>query len=223
MLVVALPASIGTVLGGLYATRNSREGWAVLGLPAQLAAVGVRLVHTVRFDESMIDGAAFFDDVGPVIGLSGRTAKLDSVLFTLLHEIAHIHLGHVEKRGAVDIYLLGAATSVRERRAGKTATQWALPRTLSIKAPISRGGGFSPAPSRWAGIPRWLSGRDSPIGYAESVVKGGRRCRRTSFRSPADAGPWLAGRCPSEESLRRLRAAGSSRRWPRERSVALGR
>lgn len=140
MLVVALPASIGTVLGGLYATRNSREGWAVLGLPAQLAAVGVRLVHTVRFDESMIDGAAFFDDVGPVIGLSGRTAKLDSVLFTLLHEIAHIHLGHVEKRGAVDIDLLGAATSVRERRAGKTATQWALPRTLSIKAPISRGG-----------------------------------------------------------------------------------
>src|SRR5665647_3487984 len=28
--VVALPALIGTVLGGLYATRNSREGWAVI-------------------------------------------------------------------------------------------------------------------------------------------------------------------------------------------------
>jgi len=30
LLVVALPAVIGTLLGGLYATRNSREGWAVI-------------------------------------------------------------------------------------------------------------------------------------------------------------------------------------------------
>jgi hypothetical protein len=30
LLVVALPGLLGTVLGGLYATRNSREGWAVI-------------------------------------------------------------------------------------------------------------------------------------------------------------------------------------------------
>lgn len=30
LLVVALPAVIGTVLGGLYATRNSREGWVAI-------------------------------------------------------------------------------------------------------------------------------------------------------------------------------------------------
>ncbi|MDQ1537583.1 MAG: hypothetical protein QOE58_1976, partial [Actinomycetota bacterium] len=30
LLVVGLPAVIGTVLGGLYATRNSREGWTVI-------------------------------------------------------------------------------------------------------------------------------------------------------------------------------------------------
>jgi hypothetical protein len=30
LLVVALPGVIGTVLGGLYATRNSREGWALI-------------------------------------------------------------------------------------------------------------------------------------------------------------------------------------------------
>jgi Family of unknown function (DUF6338) len=30
LLVVALPGVIGTVLGGLYATRNSREGWVVI-------------------------------------------------------------------------------------------------------------------------------------------------------------------------------------------------
>lgn len=121
-------------------TATIREPEDLLGLPAQLAAVGVRLVHTVRFDDSKIDGAAFFDDIGPVIGLSGRIAKLDSVLFTLLHEIAHIHLGHVAKRGAVDIDLLGTTTSVRERQADKTATRWALPKPVSIKAPISRDG-----------------------------------------------------------------------------------
>jgi hypothetical protein len=30
LLVVVLPGAIGTVLGGLYATRNSREGWVVI-------------------------------------------------------------------------------------------------------------------------------------------------------------------------------------------------
>ena len=30
LLVVALPGVLGTVLGGLYATRNSREGWAAV-------------------------------------------------------------------------------------------------------------------------------------------------------------------------------------------------
>ena len=32
----------------------------------------------------------------PVIGLSGRGKRLDKVLFTLLHEIAHILLAHVD-------------------------------------------------------------------------------------------------------------------------------
>jgi len=83
--------------------------------------------------------------VGPVIGLSGRIAKLDSVLFTLLHEIAHIHMGHVNERGALDIDLPSTATSVRERQADKTAARWALPKALGIKAPISRGSVLSSA------------------------------------------------------------------------------
>ncbi|HEY8654559.1 MAG TPA: HigA family addiction module antitoxin [Dermatophilaceae bacterium] len=126
-------------------TATVREPEDLLYLPARLAAVGVRLVHTVRFDDSKIDGAAFFDDRGPVIGLSGRIAKLDSVLFTLLHEIAHIHMGHVNERGALDIDLPSTATSVRERQADKTAARWALPKALGIKAPISRGSVLSSA------------------------------------------------------------------------------
>ena len=138
-------------------TATVREPDDLLGLPAQLAAVGVRLVHTVRFDDSKIDGGAFFDDCGPVIGLSGRIAKLDSVLFTLLHEIAHIHLGHVQEHGAVDFDLRGTPTNVREQEADKTAARWALPRALSAKEPVSRG---------------WVLTRAESLGVHPAVIVG---------------------------------------------------
>ena len=113
-------------------TATVREPEDLLELPARLAAVGVRLVHTVRFDDSKIDGAAFFDDLGPVIGLSGRIAKLDIVLFALLHEIAHIHLGHVAQ--AVSWILIFSAPprasendkQTRSPRGGPYPRPWAL-------------------------------------------------------------------------------------------------
>lgn len=121
-------------------TSTIREPEELLELPASLAGVGVRFVHVDKFADSKIDGAAFFDDDGPVIGLSGRIAKLDGILFTLLHEIAHIHLGHVKEHSVLDIDLGGTATSAEERQADETAERWAFPETLSIRQPISRWG-----------------------------------------------------------------------------------
>lgn len=139
------PDGLGQLGAQLAAT--VREPKDLLVLPARLGEVGVRFVHVEKFDDSKIDGAAFFDDRGPVIGLSGRIAKFDSILFTLLHEIAHIHLGHVHEHAALDIDLAGIATSAREREADKTAARWALPKTLRIKQPISRAGVISCAES----------------------------------------------------------------------------
>jgi len=132
---------------GAHLATTVREPKDLLQLPARLDGVGVRLVHVGKFDDSKIDGTAFSDEDGPVIGLSGRIAKFDSILFTLLHEIAHIHLGHIREHSALDIDLGGTATSARERQADKTAARWALPKVLKLSQPISRGGVISCAES----------------------------------------------------------------------------
>jgi HTH-type transcriptional regulator/antitoxin HigA len=128
-------------------TATVRDPRDLLELPALLASVGVRVAHVDKFDDSRIDGAAFFDDSGPVIGLSGRIAKFDAILLTLLHEIAHIHLGHVHEHTVLDIDLGDTATNARERKADQTAALWALPKVLSIDQPISRGSVLSCAGS----------------------------------------------------------------------------
>ncbi|MDQ0728812.1 hypothetical protein [Microbacterium sp. W4I20] len=51
---------------------------------------------------SKLDGCAFFDGETPVVGLSGRGKRIDKVFFTLLHEVAHILLGHVGTAPIVD-------------------------------------------------------------------------------------------------------------------------
>ncbi|PSK62938.1 hypothetical protein B0E53_05135 [Micromonospora sp. MH33] len=65
-------------------------------LPKRFAEVGVRLVYVEMLPGGKIDGCAMYVDDFPVIGLSGRGKRLDKVLFTLLHEIAHILLEHVD-------------------------------------------------------------------------------------------------------------------------------
>ncbi|SMQ58051.1 HTH-type transcriptional regulator / antitoxin HigA [Plantibacter sp. VKM Ac-1784] len=71
-------------------------------LPDEFADVGVKLVHIDAFPSSKLDGCAFFDGATPVIGLSGRGRRMDKVFFTLLHEAAHVLLGHVGSAPIVD-------------------------------------------------------------------------------------------------------------------------
>ncbi|RJQ87447.1 HigA family addiction module antitoxin [Amycolatopsis panacis] len=68
-------------------------------LPEKFGAAGVRLVFVEAFPSSKISGASYADEAGPVIALSGRGHRLDKVLFTLLHEIAHVVRGDVSKNG----------------------------------------------------------------------------------------------------------------------------
>ncbi|MBN9619880.1 MAG: ImmA/IrrE family metallo-endopeptidase, partial [Actinobacteria bacterium] len=65
-------------------------------LPDRFREAGVRLVFVDAFPTAKIDGGAMYVDGYPVIGLSGRGKRLDKVLFTLLHEIAHLLLTHVD-------------------------------------------------------------------------------------------------------------------------------
>ncbi|WP_129664651.1 HigA family addiction module antitoxin [Phytoactinopolyspora endophytica] len=108
-------------------------------VPLRIEETGVRVVYVPPFRSSKIDGAAFVDDHGPVIGLSGRIDRLDSVLFTLLHEIAHLVLGHVNEGFVIDIDLGAEGEHACEREADQQAAQWCLPTPPSITPPYSRG------------------------------------------------------------------------------------
>jgi HTH-type transcriptional regulator/antitoxin HigA len=111
-----------TDLGGL-------EGW--------LSECGVVLVTALPLRSSKLDGAAMMLDNGnPVIGLTSRGDRMDGYVFTLLHELAHLILGHLDN-GAIrvdeDIHgrhdVVGA-----EAEANRKAAAWILPEDLGIPA-----------------------------------------------------------------------------------------
>jgi HTH-type transcriptional regulator/antitoxin HigA len=99
-------------------------------LPGQFGDAGVRLVYVEALPGAKIDGCAMVVDGHPVIGLSGRGKRLDKVLFTLLHEIAHILRGHVDADNLIveDLDDDGRAQeSVDEREANEGAVDWIFP------------------------------------------------------------------------------------------------
>lgn len=99
------------------------------GLPGLMAGAGVRLVYVESFPGSRMTGASFLlddDSSKPVIALSGRGRRLDIVLFTLLHEIAHLVRGDVQP-GEVVIDEDDSHTLGDEKKANKLAAEWAVP------------------------------------------------------------------------------------------------
>lgn len=100
-------------------------------VPGKLAGVGVRLVYVEAFPSSKIDGCSFMLDGAPVLGISGRGKRLDKVLFTLLHEIAHVTLGHLTGDALIvdddsdALHSLGLEESADEQ-----AGTWILPEPL---------------------------------------------------------------------------------------------
>jgi HTH-type transcriptional regulator / antitoxin HigA len=97
-------------------------------LPKSLADVGVRIVYVEAFPSSKIDGAAFLLDGSPTIGISGRGQRLDKVLFTILHEAAHIVLSHVDEGLILDEK--DQNVSDQEKAASDLAARWSLPKPL---------------------------------------------------------------------------------------------
>jgi HTH-type transcriptional regulator/antitoxin HigA len=109
-------------------SREMRDPAAFVDLPSSLAGVGVRLVYVEAFPGSKIDGASFEMNGIPVIGLSGRGHRLDKVLFTLLHEVAHVALGHIDSGVILDEEDLQGKTI--EDEANRLAAEWVLPGAL---------------------------------------------------------------------------------------------
>jgi HTH-type transcriptional regulator / antitoxin HigA len=129
-------------------------------LPDLFNEVGVRLVYVEALPAAKIDGCAMFIDGYPVIGLSGRGKRLDKVLFTLLHEIAHILLEHVDDSHLIAENLddEGGSELADEQDANRQAAVLLFP------------DGFPGVPTRIGGP--WVDQAASDLGVARIVVVG---------------------------------------------------
>ena len=106
-------------------------------LPALLGECGVCLVFCEGLRGGKLDGAVtFLGDGRPVIGLTTRNNRFDSLLFTLLHECAHLTLGHITPQsGAIlDDDVTEAKTDPDEIAADEQASTWLFPGKLRIRS-----------------------------------------------------------------------------------------
>ena len=119
-------------------SRMLRGGPAELPrLPDLLGECGVRLVFCEGLRGGKLDGAAtFLDDGRPAIGLTTRSNRFDSLLFTLLHECAHLTLGHIipQSGAIVDDDLTKAKTDPEEIAADEQASAWLIPGKLMMRS-----------------------------------------------------------------------------------------
>jgi HTH-type transcriptional regulator/antitoxin HigA len=89
-----------------------------------LAKNGIYMVVEEHLEQTYLDGAAFLSPQGkPVVAITLRYDRLDNFWFTLLHELAHIELGHVNKehRAIYDSNLNPDDTDVIEKEANDRA------------------------------------------------------------------------------------------------------
>jgi HTH-type transcriptional regulator / antitoxin HigA len=86
------PSSLSASVLRKIAILSSRRDGPEKAIEA-LRSLGVLAVFVPAFSGTFLDGATFLDESErPVIGLTLRNDRLDSLWFTLLHELAHIHL-----------------------------------------------------------------------------------------------------------------------------------
>lgn len=106
-------------------------------LPERFSDSGVRLVYVEALPGAKIDGCAMFVDGYRVIGLSGRGKRLDKVLFTLLHEIAHILHGHVDADRLIveDLDEGRMHESAQEEEANDDGVGWIFPMGYPVIPP----------------------------------------------------------------------------------------
>lgn len=152
------PARLADVAASLPRAVQTPEDFAKL--PEQLASVGVRLVYAEALPGAKIDGCAMWVGKHPVIGLSGRGKRLDKVLFALLHEIAHILHGHVEKDQVIveDLDDKHEQESTQEEEANESGRNWIFP------------DGNPSIPARISGP--WVEDKATELGIAYIVLIG---------------------------------------------------
>lgn len=141
--------------------RTVRTVSAFANVATLFAEVGVRLVYVEALPGSKMNGATFLlddDETRPVIAISGRGRRLDKVLFTLLHELAHLVRGDVRPGGIILIDDDDAHTLGDENATDQLAGDWAVPGGLPEP----------PRPIRQS----WISAQAGRLGVHDIVIVG---------------------------------------------------
>lgn len=145
-------------------------------LPSRFSEAGVRLVYVEAFPASKLNGASFLldDDLQkPVIAISGRGKRLDKVLFTLLHEAAHVVNGDIHD--GVILHDEQSHTLGDEDAADALAGEWAIPGGLpEVPLPI-RAAWINSAASKAGVHPIVVIGKlqnDGVLDWRTQLVKG---------------------------------------------------
>ncbi len=106
-------------------------------LQPRLAECGVILVVAEGLRGGKLDGAVtFLGDGRPVIGLTTRGDRFDGLLFTLLHECAHLVHGHIspDTPAIVDDDLMETQSDPNEIAANSQASAWLFPGGFEISS-----------------------------------------------------------------------------------------
>lgn len=107
-----------------------RDPAALAGFQSLFAEVGVKLTYVESFPGGKLDGCSLMVRQTPVIGISGRGKRLDKVFFTILHEVAHVLLTHLDVSGEAILDDLTVSSKGIEKEADELAGALAIPMGL---------------------------------------------------------------------------------------------
>jgi HTH-type transcriptional regulator / antitoxin HigA len=106
-----------------------------------LRKAGIPLVIEPHLSHTFLDGAAiFYIEERPIIGLTVRYDRLDNFWFTLMHELAHIHLHSSLGRTEFfdDLDKPASNNDPREAEADQIAGEMLIPENIWRSSPASR-------------------------------------------------------------------------------------
>jgi len=117
------PRRLGEVADQLVDLSSQDDGPVHVGSVLREAGIGFVLVQ--HLPKTFFDGAVIWVGGNPVVALTLRHDRLDSFWFTLMHEVAHLILGH--EGGRLDDLEGGPGGDPEEIEADELASGWLVP------------------------------------------------------------------------------------------------
>ena len=139
----------------------ARRSEGVAMVPDVLGGLGVRFVVVPHLSRTFLDGATFLREGAPIVAVTLRYDRIDSFWFTLMHELAHVFLGHEGiSLDTTGTEAAGEPVSRDEAQANRMAKAWLIPEdawqafagTGERRFPAQKVGAFAESIGRHPGL-----------------------------------------------------------------------